>query len=131
LLGGAPRSIITGAVLPPGLSGGITAAGTLAAIAAAAAFAAFGWSLGIDRHLAFAAAVGAVVGVLADSVLGATLQVRRWCTACNEFTERELHVCGAATIARGGLAWFDNDGVNAASSLASGGVAAAVAALVV
>jgi Integral membrane protein DUF92. len=51
-----------------------------------------------------------------DSILGATLQTRRWCERCNTTTEREVHDCGMTTGVVAGLAWMDNDAVNAVSS---------------
>ena len=61
---------------------------------------------------------GGIAGAFVDSLLGATLQERRWCPACGRFTERPVHRCGAATIVRGGMAGFGNDGVNLVSVVA-------------
>jgi uncharacterized protein (TIGR00297 family) len=128
LAGGTPRSILDGRPLAVGMSGGITATGTLAALIAAVGLAALGLWLAVDVRVATAALAGGVVGVFADSVLGALLQVRRWCPACAVRTERLVHGCGSRTRVSGGLAWLDNDGVNAAATLTSGLVAALVVA---
>ena len=63
-----------------------------------------------------AVALGGAAGALADSVLGATLQSRRWCELCATATERLVHSCGTPTRQAGGLAGLDNDAVNAACS---------------
>ena len=122
LLGGAPRSALTLQPLAPGMSGGVTPVGTLAAVAGAAFIAAVAWALGWPGA-AGAALLGGVVGCAADSVIGATIQARRRCPRCQTLTERTTHVCGEVTQPAGGLAWLDNDGVN----LASGAVGAVVA----
>ena len=115
LVGGRPRSIVGGRPVPAGASGGITLAGTVAALAGAAFVAGLAWLLGWPHPVAIL--VGGVVGSTADSLLGATLQARRWCERCGTGTEREVHHCGARTRADGGLAWLDNDAVNLVSAL--------------
>ena len=112
---GGPRSIVGGRPVPAGASGGITLAGTVAALAGAAFVAGLAWLLGWPHPVAIL--VGGVVGSTADSLLGATLQARRWCERCGARTEREVHRCGAPTRADGGLAWLDNDAVNLVSAL--------------
>ena len=64
-----------------------------------------------------AVALGGMAGALTDSILGATLQARRWCEACAKSTERLVHSCGTPTRHAGGVAGFDNDAVNAVCSL--------------
>ncbi|HKX18467.1 MAG TPA: DUF92 domain-containing protein [bacterium] len=81
-----PRLITTGRPVEPGVSGGVTAAGTLASVGGAMFIAALAGSLntaapgsaGAARHAAWAAwiAVGGITGSLLDSVLGATLEDR-------------------------------------------------------
>ncbi len=127
LFGGRPRSITSGRVVPPGTSGGVTLAGTTAAIAGAAFVAGLAWMLGWPRATAILA--GGVVGSTIDSLLGATIQSRRWCDRCGVGTERELHSCGASTRHAGGLARLDNDAVNLASALAGALAALLVARL--
>ena len=114
--GGAPRHILNGSVLSPGMSGGITVAGSAGAVAGAFVIAAIvavlGWPLSM-----LAVTAGGLGGALSDSLLGATVQERRWCERCDALTEREVHRCGAATVRRGGLAGFTNDVVNLTSVL--------------
>jgi uncharacterized protein (TIGR00297 family) len=114
--GGAPRHILNGSVLSPGMSGGITVAGSAAAVLAAFVIAGVvglvAWPLSTLSIVA-----GGVGGALVDSVLGATIQERRWCEHCGQSTERRVHGCGATTVVRGGLGGFTNDVVNLTSVL--------------
>jgi uncharacterized protein (TIGR00297 family) len=124
-----PRTILGWKPVAPGTSGGVTAQG-LAAAAAGAGFvtiatAALRWS----PAAVVAAFSGGVFGALFDSVLGATLQSRRWCAACGVSTEQRVHRCGAGTTHAGGIALLDNDGVNAVATFTGGFFGAMVAAL--
>jgi uncharacterized protein (TIGR00297 family) len=124
LAGGEPISIISWKTVPSGTSGGITLLGTIAG-AGGALFVAGGATLA-NWPVPFAAvALGGMAGALADSVLGATVQARRWCDVCAKATERLVHDCGTPTRHAGGIAGFDNDAVNAVCS----GVGALVALL--
>jgi uncharacterized protein (TIGR00297 family) len=122
-----PRSITTGRTVPAGTSGAVTRSG-LAATAAGALFVAgaaalFGW----PPRVAGAALAGGIVGALADSLLGALWQERRWCPRCAALTERDVHTCGATTELAGGMAWMNNDVVNFLSSLVGAAAALLVA----
>jgi uncharacterized membrane protein len=94
---------------------------------AAIGFAA-GWlDVGPGSLIAVAIVTGCgLVGSLADSVLGATLQARYWCPACETTTEQFVHRCGTRTQFQGGVRWLDNDMVNAASVAAAGLLALAL-----
>jgi uncharacterized protein (TIGR00297 family) len=118
---GAPaRHVLTGARVPRGQSGGITAAGTLGAVVGAAIPAAAGSLVAGDTALFAAAVMIGWVGMLADSVLGASVQGSFYCAACNMPTERRRHRCGARTNLAGGLRWLTNDGVNALATALAG-----------
>ena len=80
----------------------------------------FGSTPAVARHVA----LGGVVGALLDSLLGATVQARRWCAMCARETERAVHDCGTATRPLRGWAWLDNDLVNFLSNAAGGLLAA-------
>lgn len=111
-----PKLITTGETVPTGTSGGVTWAGTLAGLAGAASIAGLALLLGWGIRAALAAVAGGIAGSLVDSVVGATLQRRRWCEQCGKPTERLLHNCGTTTRPHGGIRWVDNDVVNAVSS---------------
>ena len=112
LAGGEPISIISGKRVPVGTSGGVSFAGTIAGVAGSL-FIAVVATLA-NWPVAFAAvALGGIAGGLADSLLGGTLQARRWCDLCAKGTERAVHDCGMPTRPAGGLAGFDNDWLNA------------------
>ncbi|MDP9279105.1 MAG: DUF92 domain-containing protein [Gemmatimonadota bacterium] len=115
LAGGEPISIISGRKVPPGTSGGVTLIGSVAG-AGGALFIAAGAALAHWPVPFAAAALGGMAGALADSILGATLQARRWCDLCAKSTERLVHSCGTPTRRAGGVAGFDNDAVNAVCS---------------
>ena len=96
-----PRLITSGAPVAPGTDGGITILGTAAGVLGAVAMGGVTWVLGPrDLRLAGVVAIAGVVGMLVDSVLGATVQGPE---------DR----------------WLDNDGVNLAATLTGAGVAAA------
>lgn len=117
--GGAPRLIVSGRIVPAGTSGGITLAGSAGAFIGAAAAAlvavALGWPVSF-----LAGFGGGIAGAFGDSLLGATIQSRRWCEECRASTERRIHDCGSATVRAGGLSRLDNDGVNFVSTVIGG-----------
>jgi uncharacterized protein (TIGR00297 family) len=120
----APRSILTFRPLTPGLSGGVTWQGSAAQIAGSALVA----LVAVLVHMApfWPVLVGGVAGSLADSLLGATLQTRRYCPQCQRECETDPHACGSATNVRRGLLWFDNDAVNFVATLIGGLVGALI-----
>ena len=124
--GGVPRSIRTGRPVPVGTSGGVTVIGTLGALAGALFVAAISVAIGWTRLTALAAVAGGVVGAFADSIIGATLQARRWCDACGVATERVKHDCGSSTRPNGGVSGLDNDTVNLFSGILGGAAATAL-----
>lgn len=119
-----PISIISGRRVAPGTSGGISALGTAAGVGGAlfigAAAALARWPVPFA-----AVALGGGTGALADSLLGGTVQARRWCELCAMSTERLVHSCGTPTRHASGLVGFDNDAANAVCS----GVGALIALL--
>jgi uncharacterized protein (TIGR00297 family) len=118
LVNHAPRSILTGRLMSAGESGGITVPGSLAAIFGALAMAAVAFLFGWGTAPVVAAAIGGIGGCAFDSILGATLQTRRWCPKCEANTERPIHNCGTPTTVATGLPWMNNDAVNALCTLA-------------
>jgi uncharacterized protein (TIGR00297 family) len=126
LVGGTPRSILGLAPVPAGMSGGVTLGGTLAAVAGAAFIALVAIALSWPTRVAVAAFAGGVAGSTLDSILGATVQSRRWCARCERATERAVHDCGTPTRTSGGFAWLGNDAVNFISGAAGGLLALAI-----
>lgn len=127
-----PTWLITnGRPCPPGTSGGVSAAGTLAAAAGAGAIWASTW-LADSAFLESWGAIEALGGLLVagltgsflDSLLGALLQARFTCPVCGVLTERALH-CGQPAVCVSGLRWVRNDLVNGAA--ATGGALMAMA----
>jgi uncharacterized protein (TIGR00297 family) len=117
VLGGSPIDIRTGRQVPPGTSGGITIAGSAATVVAASLVSLVAWAIGWSTP-AVAIILGGLVGSLGDSLLGSTVQERRWCPACDVATERRTHSCGTTTMHRGGIRGCDNDIVNLLSTIA-------------
>ena len=121
--------LITGAKwVPAGQSGGISGVGTIAALAGASFVVATGWmawSLSaldlqwrMDPAEALAVVWAAVVAVMLDSVLGASIQAQYRCHTCARLIEEPLH-CGAMAERTRGLRWLTNDAVNFAGSVAA------------
>ena len=111
-----PRHILTRLPVPRGASGGVTRAGTLAALGGAAIPGIAAGLVARDTALLMAAVIIGWTGMLADSILGATVQGRFHCPRCDVPSEWRRHRCGAGTTLVGGLGWLTNDGVNAAAT---------------
>ena len=121
----APRLITTWAPVPRGTSGGITAPGTAGGLAGAAAMAVLATALyhgGMTGALVIGAA--GAIGMLADSVLGATAQGQFECAACGAWFERAETVCHEPVRLLKGWRWLDNDAVNLVATLVGAGTAA-------
>lgn len=118
-----PRSILTGAPLDAGMSGGVSPLGLLATAVGAVAIAALAIALHWPIAVCLAAAIGGIVGAMADSILGATVQQRRRSQRTGRMTERRSDADGTPTVKAGGLDWLNNDGVNFATTLIGGGTA--------
>jgi uncharacterized protein (TIGR00297 family) len=132
LFGGQPRLITTRKPVEPGMSGGVTLAGFGAALIGAAFVALLG-AFSIAQHhrqLAIAAAIGGFGGGLVDSLVGATLQSRRFCDRCRHWTERRVHACGFRTRHGQGIAWMSNDAVNLCGTVAGAAIALAAGKLI-
>jgi uncharacterized membrane protein len=121
-----PRLPWSGRRVAVGTNGGMTLIGTAAAAAGALIVAGTGAAA---ANMPLLLPVGTLIGffgMVADSTLGALLQGRFHCPACNAASEWPVHRCGAATIREGGMAWLNNDGVNFLATALAGCVAVAV-----
>jgi len=121
-----PRLVTSWRRVTRGTSGGITALGTLGGAAGAATIAWLAHALAPRGHApGFATLAGAgVAGMLADSLLGATLQGKYECPACDARFERGNTVCHEPVRLTTGRRWLDNDAVNFAATLVGAAVAA-------
>lgn len=113
--GGVPRLITTGRPVESGESGGITLVGTLAAVCGALVVALS--ESGLSPR--FAILPAGLLGSLADSLLGASLQARFRCVMCAALTEQPRH-CGRPSELISGYAWITNDTVNSLATLIGG-----------
>jgi len=114
-----PVLITTLRPVPAGTSGGVTLAGSAAALHGAllvgviAALADSTWWPAVPWVV-----LAGLAGSIVDSLLGATVQGVYWCPECEKETERRQHRCGAATRLHRGLAFVSNDLVNLLATLA-------------
>lgn len=122
-IGGTPRALLGGARVPPGTSGAVSLAGTLAMAAGAGFIGTVAALAGFGKEVLVPVLLGGIAGAVADTVLGATVQERRWCARCGAMTERRRHDCGTITDPRRGWRGVDNDVVNL-TSCAAGAVVA-------
>jgi uncharacterized protein (TIGR00297 family) len=126
LVGQIPKSILGGGPLRVGQSGGVTLAGSLGSVGAGLFVAAIVAAAGAPLPLAAAVFAAGLAGSAADSIIGATIQQRRWCDACEQPTEMRIHHCTAATRPVGGFAFLENDAVNLLANAIGAGVAAVI-----
>jgi uncharacterized protein (TIGR00297 family) len=120
-----PRLITTWKPVATGTSGGITLLGTAGGIAGATLIAGIAALLTRSGAILGTVGVAGVLGMLLDSVLGATLQGVYECPQCAARTEQRGTVCHEPVRLVRGFAWLDNDAVNLAATLFGAAVAAA------
>ena len=130
-----PRLLTTGRPVPKGTSGGISLLGTLGALVGAVFMASVARlvespgplaALGAGsapRSAAWIVAAG-IIGMLIDSLLGATLQGVYECPQCAARSERRDTVCHEPVRLIRGWRWLDNDVVNLAATLTGAAVGA-------
>ena len=113
-----PISIITFTPVPPGLSGGVSAIGTLSALAFSALIAILDMgTFGCSFQELLAIAASGFIGALFDSFLGATVQVN-YRKEDGSLTEKSMENGRKLERARG-IPFIDNDMVNLLSGLFS------------
>ncbi len=117
-----PRHLVTLRPVPAGTSGAVSLVGSIGALAGAATVSGVA-ALAAHLPVLFPVALAlGMLGMLADSALGALLQGRFHCDDCDLPTERRMHRCGRPSRPIGGFWWLSNDGVNA---IATSGAAVA------
>lgn len=103
----------------PGISGGMSALGSLASVVGASIVSILSLILGlVDVYGAVIVAISATLGAFLDSLLGSLAQVKYICCTCGDLTEREEH-CGIRTERHSGLFFVTNDMVNFLGTLFS------------
>ena len=113
-----PRSIITGTIVPPGISGGITSAGTLASIAGAFLIALLSMpSLMLSLLESGVILIAGFAGCVLDSVLGGVVQAQ-YRAPDGTLTEKD-EIDGKKLERVRGISFIDNDAVNLISGLFS------------
>lgn len=123
-----PRDICTGKAVEKGLSGGVTPLGTASSALGSAIIAAVCLPLGMGvRGFALMWLCG-FFGALLDSVMGSRLQAKYRCPVCGTLSERKTH-CGVSGKPERGMAWINNDAVNALNNVIAAGLALLLAAL--
>ena len=118
-----PRLWWSGRRVVPGTNGGVSPVGSAGALVGgaivsitAAAVAGLAWLAPAGTLIGFA-------GMLLDSLVGGTVQGRFHCPSCDQPSEWRMHRCGSATRRTGGVAWLNNDAVNAIATLGAAGLA--------
>ncbi len=111
--GRKPRLLFGKCPVPPGTSGGVTAAGFIAALLGAILIAWTGyWSAPtITKVGVWAVVIAGFAGSISDSLLGAFWQRRNRCAVCGTTTEDDIH-CDRKSAYAGGIRWLNNDAVN-------------------
>jgi uncharacterized protein (TIGR00297 family) len=113
-----PRSVLSGKIVDPGVSGGVTLLGLFAATVGGLTIGVIGGALNANAfRLLILGVIAGLAGSLVDSVLGTSLQRTYLCPSCGTFTEHPIHDCGTTTVAVRGLPFVDNDAVNGLTTL--------------
>jgi uncharacterized protein (TIGR00297 family) len=100
-----------------GVSGGVTVLGCMASFLGAMIFAvAIKFICNLPYYQIAIICALIYLGVIVDSILGSTIQVKFKCEVCGKITEKEAH-CGNKTTAIEGIKFVNNDVVNCLSGL--------------
>ncbi len=109
-----------------GMSGGVSLLGSAASLVGVALSALIYFALPIYEPKTLGAVItAALLGVIADTLLGSAAQRKGICRACGKITEKKLH-CGLQTEHCGGFSWLSNTAVNLISNAFSAIMAALI-----
>ncbi len=129
---GEPRLITNpNRSVPPGTSGGVTSLGFMGALLASVVIGVMALLLHVfpvGPIVIFVCAVGGLFGAVVDSLLGALVQRKGFCTVCLKSTESLRH-CGEKTTSTAGVPFMENNVVNLLSTVAGASAALAVSLL--
>jgi uncharacterized protein (TIGR00297 family) len=112
-------------VTPPGISGGVTLLGEMAALLGSLIMALFAAAVGVlasPLAYIFVAALAGFVGCNVDSLLGSGVQALYTCSLCGTMTEKSVH-CGQPTKWVKGWKAVGNNEVNLLSDVVAVAVA--------
>jgi uncharacterized membrane protein len=104
------------------MSGGVTALGFLGTLLASAAIGTVAALVAVvggasPAEIVLVAITGGVVGSVADSAVGATIQRKAVCVVCGKPSEHFVH-CNEQTRQQSGLSHIDNNIVNLIATIA-------------
>ncbi len=116
--GGRPRRLVDLRPVERGTSGGVTVVGTAAGLFAAVCCGLAAQALGLAP--AAGTTLAGTVGMLADSLLGATVQAEFRCARCGRTSEDPNCECGGRGQRVRGLAGWDNHWTNLGATGAAG-----------
>lgn len=115
-----PVSILTFKRVQTGLSGGVSPLGLSASFAGCVFMAMLSLiCVGFSIKNFILTAVIPFFGMILDSVIGASLQVKYKCAKCGKYTERAEH-CGEKTVYSEGIPFLDNSAVNLMTNIITG-----------
>lgn len=117
----SPLLLTTFTRVDAGRSGAVSMLGILAGVLGSCVIwgTALFWISASSLAMFLSVIIGGLAGTVADSLLGATLQVQYQCSVCRRITELREH-CGNPALWFRGIAWIDNDIVNFIATLVGG-----------
>ena len=114
-----PVDICTLRPIKRGLSGGVSALGTLAAFLGSLSMSLFTLIFfGFNLKFFLSILIIPMLGITIDSILGSRIQAKYVCSRCGKLTEKPTH-CSSPSTLTGGVKFITNDAVNFISNALS------------